>query len=78
MSLSRVATRSRIGLTAVPVHVELHLSPGLPVIAMVGMPESVMREAKERVRSAVISSGFRWDINSRARFFCKCVIYTNK
>lgn len=60
MSLSRVATRSRIGLTAVPVHVELHLSPGLPAIAMVGMPESVMREAKERVRSAVISSGFRW------------------
>lgn len=60
MSLSRVATRSRIGLTAVPVHVELHLSPGLPAIAMVGMPESIMREAKERVRSAVISSGFRW------------------
>lgn len=39
MSLSRVATRSRIGLTAVPVRVELHLSPGLPAIAMVGMPE---------------------------------------
>ena len=35
-------------LTAVPVHVELHLSPGLPAIAMVGMPESIMREAKER------------------------------
>lgn len=60
MSLSRVATRSRVGLTAVPVHVELHLSSGLPSIAMVGMPESTMREAKERVRSAVISSGFRW------------------
>ena len=60
MSLSRVATRSRIGLSAVPVHVELHLSPGLPTIAMVGMPESIMREAKERVRSAIISSGFRW------------------
>lgn len=60
MSLSRVATRSRVGLTAVPVHVELHLSSGLPSIAMVGMPESTMREARERVRSAVISSGFRW------------------
>ena len=60
MSLSRVATRSRLGLNAVSVQVEVHLSPGLPAIAMVGMPESVMREAKERVRSAVISSGFRW------------------
>ena len=60
MSLSRVATRSRLGLNAVSVQVEVHLSPGLPAIAMVGMPESVLREAKERVRSAVISSGFRW------------------
>lgn len=60
MPFSRVATRSRVGLTAVPVHVELHLSSGLPAIAMVGMPESIMREAKERVRSAIISSGYRW------------------
>ena len=60
MPLSRVATRSRLGLNAVSVQVEVHLSPGLPAIAMVGMSESVMREAKERVRSAVISSGFRW------------------
>ena len=51
MSLSHVATRSRVGLSALPVHVEIHLSPGLPTIAMVGMPESTMREARERVRS---------------------------
>lgn len=60
MSLSHVATRSRVGLSALPVHVEIHLSPGLPTIAMVGMPESTMREARERVRSAILSSGFRW------------------
>ena len=60
MSLSHVATRSRIGLNAVPVFVEIHLSPGLPTVAMVGMPESTMREARERVRSAILSSGFRW------------------
>lgn len=60
MSLSHVATRSRIGLSALPVHVEIHLSPGLPTIAMVGMPESTMREARERMRSAILSSGFRW------------------
>lgn len=60
MSLSPVATRSRVGLSALPVHVEIHLSPGLPTIAMVGMPESTMREARERMRSAILSSGFRW------------------
>jgi hypothetical protein len=37
MPLSRVATRSRLGLNAVSVQVEVHLSPGLPAIAMVGM-----------------------------------------
>ena len=60
MSLSHVAARSRIGLNAVPVFVEIHLSPGLPTVALVGMPESTMREARERVRSAILSSGFRW------------------
>ena len=60
MSLSHLATRSRIGLNAVPVFVEIHLSPGLPTVALVGMPESTMREARERVRSAILSSGFRW------------------
>lgn len=60
MSLARVATRSRNGLNATLIWVETHLSQGLPAIVMVGISESVVRDAKERVRSAIISSGFRW------------------
>ena len=60
MSLARVATRCRQGISASKVWVEAHLSPGLPTIALVGMSATVVKDAKERVRSAIISSGYRW------------------
>lgn len=60
MSLARVATRCRQGISASMVWVEAHLSPGLPTIALVGMSATVVKDAKERVRSAIISSGYRW------------------
>ncbi len=60
MSLARVATRCRQGISASTVWVEAHLSPGLPTIALVGMSATVVKDAKERVRSAIISSGYRW------------------
>lgn len=60
MSHARVATRCRNGISAPLLWVETHLSPGLPTVAMVGASEVVVKDAKERVRSAIISSGFRW------------------
>jgi magnesium chelatase family protein len=60
MSLARVATRCRQGISASIVWVEAHLSPGLPTIAVVGVSATVVKDAKERVRSAIISSGYRW------------------
>lgn len=60
MSLARVATRCRQGINASIVWVEAHLSPGLPTIALVGASATVVKDAKERVRSAIISSGYRW------------------
>ena len=60
MSLARVATRCRQGISASTVWVEAHLSPGLPTIALVGASATVVKDAKERVRSAIISSGYRW------------------
>ena len=60
MSLARVATRCRHGISAKTVWVEAHLSPGLPTVAIVGMSAGVVRDSKERVRSAIISSGYRW------------------
>ena len=60
MSLARVATRWRQGLSASIVWVEAHLSHGLPTIALVGVSATAVKDAKERVRSAIISSGYRW------------------
>ena len=42
------------------VSVEIHLSAGLPTIALVGFSEATVRDAKERVLSAILSTGFRW------------------
>ncbi|MDN3652475.1 YifB family Mg chelatase-like AAA ATPase [Thalassotalea ponticola] len=60
MSLASVNTRARIGLDAPRVCVEIHLSNGLPAFHLVGMAETSVREAKNRVRSAIINSGFEF------------------
>lgn len=60
MSTARVFTRANAGMDAPPVRVEVHLSPGLPAFTVVGLPESSVREARERVRSAILTSHFVW------------------
>ena len=42
------------------ITVEVHLSGGLPSMHLVGLPETAVRESKDRVRSALINSGFKW------------------
>lgn len=59
-SVSTVLSRAPAGLAAPLVRVEVHLGPGLPTFAMVGLPEAVVRESKERVRSALVTSGFEF------------------
>jgi len=58
--VSAVLSRAPLGLTAPEVMVEVHLGAGLPAFAMVGLPEAVVRESKERVRSALLTSGFNF------------------
>lgn len=58
MSLSRVLTRAALGIEAPLVTVEVHISNGLPALTLVGLPETTVKEARERVRSAIINSGF--------------------
>lgn len=60
MSLARVYSRVMLGVDAIEVCVETHLSNGLPGFAIVGMPETTVRESKERVRSAIINSGLEF------------------
>lgn len=58
MSLAIVHSRARVGMDAPPVTVEVHLSNGLPSLSMVGLPETAVKESKDRVRSAILNSQF--------------------
>ena len=60
MALAIVETRAQLGIEAPPVAVEVHLSGGLPSFAIVGMPETAVKESRERVRSALLNSGFEF------------------
>ncbi len=58
MSLAIVATRAKAGVEAPAVNVETHLSNGLPGLSIVGLPETAVKESKDRVRSALMNTGF--------------------
>jgi len=60
MSLTQLTTRAQQGVIAPEVTVEVHISNGLPAFTMVGLPEAAVREARDRVRSAIINSGFKF------------------
>ena len=60
MSYATVITRAGIGIDAPLVRAEVHLSGGLPRITLVGLPETVVRESRERVRSAIINAHFEF------------------
>jgi magnesium chelatase family protein len=47
-----------VGIDAIPVSVEVDVSPGLPGTTMVGLPDTTVRESRERVRAAIRNSGF--------------------
>ena len=60
MSLALVASRALAGIDAPEVTVEVHLGPGLPVFAIVGLPDAEVREAKDRVRAALNHARFEF------------------
>lgn len=59
-SLAMIRTRTVLGVQAFPVVVEVHLANGLPAFSTVGLPETAVRESKDRVRGAIINSGFEF------------------
>jgi magnesium chelatase family protein len=56
--VSSVFSRAPAGLEAPLVRVEVHLGKGLPAFTLVGLPEAVVRESKERVRAALVTAGY--------------------
>ena len=59
-SLAIINTRTVVGVDAHEVCVEVHLANGLPAFSTVGLPETTVKESKDRVRGAILNSGFEF------------------
>jgi len=60
MSLAVVHSRALAGLEATPVAVEVHLAGGLPAFNLVGLPDTEVKESRERVRAALQNAQFEF------------------
>jgi magnesium chelatase family protein len=58
VTLASILSRTQQGLEAPLVRVEVHVGSGLPAFSIVGLPETAVKESKDRVRAALINSGF--------------------
>ncbi len=58
--LASIASATLQGVDGRPVSVEVHVSSGLPGFTVVGLPDAAVRESRDRVRAALLSSGLAW------------------
>jgi len=58
--LAKVFSFGLLGLEAYPIEIEVDVSSGLPAVTLVGLADTAIRESKERVKSAIKNSGFKW------------------
>ena len=65
MTLARIHSRALVGMDAPPVQVEVHLANGLPSFTLVGLADTEVKEARERVRAALAQSGLGFPANKR-------------
>lgn len=59
-NFATILSRAPLGMDAPLVQVEVHLAPGLPSMTLVGLPEKAVKESKDRVRAAILNSGFEF------------------
>ena len=57
--LARTTAYTTFGLSALPIEVEIDAGGGLPTLAIVGLPDQSVKEARQRIRSAILNSQFR-------------------
>ncbi|SCL21384.1 magnesium chelatase family protein [Micromonospora rhizosphaerae] len=60
MSYAKVLCVGLVGVTGHVVEVEADLAPGLPAVAISGLPDTALHEARDRVRAAIVNSGQKW------------------
>ncbi|MCL2423851.1 MAG: ATP-binding protein, partial [Micrococcales bacterium] len=60
MVLGRTYAVALVGMRAHLVEVEAHLAASIPAFSLVGLPDTALSEARDRVRAAVVSAGLAW------------------
>src|SRR5271170_618495 len=60
MAVATVLSREQRGIGAPQVRVEVDIGSGLPTFNIVGLPEAVVKESKDRVRAALTNSNFQF------------------
>src|SRR5882724_8256548 len=58
MPIATILSRAQNGMEAPPVCVGVDIGSGLPALALVGLPETVVKESKDRVKAAIVNSNF--------------------
>jgi magnesium chelatase family protein len=58
MALAVIYSRATVGMRALPITIEVDISRGMPGFSIVGLPETAVKESKDRVRSALLNSQF--------------------
>jgi magnesium chelatase family protein len=61
--LARVRSAAVFGIEAAPVSIEVDVSHGLPCFTVVGLPDAIVRESRDRIRSAIRNSGFEFPVH---------------
>ena len=56
--LARVKSVAVFGIDAYPIEVEVDVSPGLPTMVVVGLPDAAVKEARDRVKAAIQNAGY--------------------
>lgn len=62
MNIAIIYSRAQIGISAPLVTIEVHITRGLPSLSIVGLPETAVKESKDRVRSAILSNHYEFPL----------------
>lgn len=60
MPLARTSSVALVGVTGHVVEVEVDIANGLVGMILVGLPDTALREARDRIRAAIVNSGEQW------------------
>jgi magnesium chelatase family protein len=60
MTLARTHAMALVGIHGHAIEIEADIENGLPALLLVGLPDTALREARDRIRSAIINSGEQW------------------